>query len=82
MSQKKRVPEDLVRLLSPTPVTPDQGCFAWVIGSVLLAVSIGFWLVIYFRNAQEFQPIDSRQGPPPAQIERERAEARKGRLNP
>ncbi len=78
---KKRGPEDLVRLLAPTPITPDQGCFAAIIGSVLLLISIVFWLIVYLRNAQEFQPSGSHEGPPTSQIQREREDARKGRLN-
>lgn len=78
---KKLGPDDLARLVAPSTITPDQGCFAAIIGTILLLVSIGFWFVIYLRNADEFKPAGSRQGPPASQIQREREAARKERLN-
>lgn len=78
---RKLGPDDLARIIAPSAVTPDQGCFAIVIGAVLLLVSIGFWMIVYFRNADEFKAPGARQGPPPTQIQREREAARKGRLN-
>jgi len=78
---RKQTPQDFARVIAPNVVTPDQGCFAALIGTALLLISVGFWFIVYVRNADEFKPSGSRQGPPPAQIERERAEARKARLN-
>ncbi len=78
---KKQTPQDFARVIAPSVVTPDQGCFAAIIGTALLLVSIGFWFIVYVRNADEFKPAKARQGPPPAQIEREREAARKARLN-
>jgi len=73
--------EAFQRLISPGGVTPDQGCLAIIVGATLLIGSLAFWLFYYYQHAQEFQPAGVRQGPPPAQIEREREAARQSRLN-
>jgi hypothetical protein len=78
---KKLGPGDLANLIAPSAVTPDQGCLVMIFGTIALLVSIAFWMIIYFRNADEFKPAGSRQGPSASQIQHEREAARKERLN-
>ncbi len=78
---KKLGPHDLARLIAPSAVTPDQGCFVMIFSTIALLVSIAFWMIIYFRNADEFKSPGQQQGPPRAEVQREREQARKERLN-
>jgi len=81
-ASSQRGPEAFARMIAPSGVTPDQGCFAFVIGAAVLLVSIGFWFYIYYTHADEFTAPNARKGPSAAQIEKERQEARRNRLNP
>ncbi|MBC7805750.1 MAG: hypothetical protein H7145_06320 [Akkermansiaceae bacterium] len=78
---KKLGPDDLARLIAPSAVTPDQGCSVIIFSAIALIVSIAFWMIVYFRNADEFKPAGSQQGPPASQIRQEREAAQKERLN-
>ena len=78
---KKRTPEDLALLIAPRAVSPDTGCVVLLVGVALLLASLAFWFVVYLKNAQEFQGQGTPQGPPPAQIKKERDAARNGKLN-
>ena len=74
-------PERFARAIAPVGITPDQGCFASIIGGALLLASISFWVWTFYHNSPEFNSA-AKQGPPASQIEQERSNTRRSRINP
>jgi len=77
-----RSPDAFTRLITPVGITPDQGCIATIVGTLLLVVSLGFWLFIYITHADEFRMPGATYGPSKAQVEHDRQISHRNRINP
>jgi hypothetical protein len=78
----RRGPEAFTRLIAPSYLSPEQTILAFFFGGLVLAASIGFWLFIYLRNADEFHIPSMSAVPVQTRLAREREAAEHHRAKP